>query len=63
MTNTDAIDQWSYRRPHAFAFVAIWDVWWMLEVFAFKLGVLTVIDDDRFDKMRIVELLNCCLSV
>ena len=23
MTNTDAIDQWSYRRPHAFAFVAI----------------------------------------
>ena len=34
----------------------------MLEVFAFKLGVLKVIDDDRFDKMRIVELLNCCLD-
>ena len=54
--NTDAIDQWSYRRPHAFAFcsyfafVAIWEVWWMLEVFAFKLGVLKVIDDDRFDR-------------
>ena len=35
----------------------------MLEEFAFQVGVLKVIDDDRFDRWEFVELLNCCLSV
>ena len=43
-----------------FAFVAIWEVWWMLEVFAFKLGVLKVIDDDRWQDEN---LLNCWIVV